>query len=322
VIWCFSTLSYSIEEDEDLFNSVHLLKQQYITSLAIIPDQNLCTVAIDGEEHKNGQKDPDLLMLINLDSGEILHSREISHDPMGQVAVSPDGEILAFIHGNMIEFIQLNSWKVITQKSLLSNHRFPTRAVVFAPSGKAILLSFEDRLLSVQLSGDIDYDISLPQKKRSESYIWDLSLSPDGKTIACARDDGSITIHAVNTGELICTFRDGYHQLYCVAFSPDSKMLLTGDSSCYVTIFDLDTKKKIDNLPKHGDHVRDIVFSPNGNLIATGCSDGYVRIFSVKTKTLLFKQKIGATSLEFKNDKQLIAGGNGLTILSSKNEQK
>ena len=63
------------------------------------------------------------------------------------------------------------------------------------------------RLVGFSLGGKIAYDASMPPNDTgTESYIWGLAASPSA--VACARDDGRMTLHSPGDGKLLATYRD------------------------------------------------------------------------------------------------------------------
>ena len=58
-----------------------------------------------------------------------------------------------------------------------------------------------------------------------ESSCWTMALAPDGKLLATASEDGSVSIWDVATESKLATYPGNLICVAAVAFSPDSKSL-------------------------------------------------------------------------------------------------
>ncbi|NJN91765.1 MAG: WD40 repeat domain-containing protein [Leptolyngbyaceae cyanobacterium SL_5_14] len=121
--------------------------------------------------------------------------------------------------------------------------------------------------------------------------ITQVSFSPDGKWIATASIDQSISIWQAKTGQLqIRLTQPG--TINSLQFSADGKRLLTSGANT-VHLWQLTatsptaplTAKLIKSL-QHPNVVNSASFSPKGRWIATACDDGKVRLWEINTGQL------------------------------------
>jgi WD40 repeat protein len=68
--------------------------------------------------------------------------------------------------------------------------------------------------------------------------IDSIGFSPDGKLLASASLDGSVTVWDVNRKEAVADLR-GSVPAFAVRFSPDGKLVAVGDSSGAVVLWDV-----------------------------------------------------------------------------------
>jgi WD40 repeat protein len=112
---------------------------------------------------------------------------------------------------------------------------------------------------------------------RHDAYIRGAAISPDGKLLASAGNDGTVCLWDAATGKAIHRFPSqaylGYHS---VAFSPDGKTLVAGgfgvnQSAAQVFAWDIAAAKECWSIKRN--EARDpsaIAFSPDGKILATG----------------------------------------------------
>jgi WD40 repeat protein/class 3 adenylate cyclase/energy-coupling factor transporter ATP-binding protein EcfA2 len=124
--------------------------------------------------------------------------------------------------------------------------------------------------------------------------ITSIAFSPDGKTIAAAREDGAVLIYDPATGRLLRALRPlggGFFTFETVAFAPDGE-LATGTWAGIVQFWNPDTGAQIGHATLvAAAPVASFSFSPKGETFATaGGSDGLAKLWTTKTE-----QQFGAT---------------------------
>lgn len=108
-------------------------------------------------------------------------------------------------------------------------------------------------------------------------FGWD--ISPDGKLVAGAQEDGDVSIFRSGSTKPIATMPGHTGAVYCVAFSPDGTRLATGGNDNTVRIWDTKTFEQLLVLRGHTQYVKAIEFSPDGSTIATASGDNTVRLW-------------------------------------------
>jgi WD40 repeat protein len=120
--------------------------------------------------------DGPVIGLWNLPSRQKVRSL-VCGSPVFQVAVSPDGKILATTRGDF----KISLWDLIIGKEVevLAGHQAPTWGLAFSPDGRTLASGSEDRTVKLWDLAVHREIASVPQEKSVE---W-LSFSPDGQML-------------------------------------------------------------------------------------------------------------------------------------------
>ncbi|MCA9099249.1 MAG: hypothetical protein KDA36_12725, partial [Planctomycetaceae bacterium] len=144
------------------------------------------------------------------------------------VRFSVDGKMLA--SSSTLQGIKL--WEVESGKLI---REFPGRLGDFSPDGltfaSAVSHASEPPKIDIYHLSDGSLKKSLKSEKQTDkSYVLRTEFSPNGKLLAVADWDGSVTIWDVESGEQknLFTESEGIHAL---AFSPDGSQLAIGSEN-------------------------------------------------------------------------------------------
>ena len=72
-----------------------------------------------------------------------------------------------------------------------------------------------------------------------KDWVYSVSFSPDGQTLASGSDDGTVRLWDVNTGNLLHTLTEHRGSVYSVSFSPDGQTLASGSFDRTVLLWKL-----------------------------------------------------------------------------------
>ena len=103
-----------------------------------------------------------------------------------------------------------------------------------------------------------------------------VGFSPDGRTLAGADEDGSITLWNAATGEQRGLLRDEVRVLRALAFSPDSRILASAGETGPIRLWDVLTAQELHSIPDYSGHVHSLAFAPDGSSLAYSRHDGGV----------------------------------------------
>jgi WD40 repeat protein len=121
---------------------------------------------------------------------------------------------------------------------------------------------------------------SHPQTSMTNSVAW----SPDGKTIAIARDDGQVHIFDPATGAVMATLVGHHGPALSATFSPDGRSIAAGGDDDTALVWDLATHHLVGHALAAGGPVYGLAFSPNGKTLAVADTGGTLTLYDLATQ--------------------------------------
>jgi WD40 repeat protein len=262
-----------------------------VASLAFSPDGKLLASA----SHLSDQT----VRLWDVATGKGLHCFVVPSVPEGNgyfmgvstwVTFTADGKGLAA--GGTDRRIRL--WDTATGKELFNQEirGLPARSkegpaspnawkeyvsnVAFTPDGRVMVLSIYQTTYVV--------DVAANKQLFHFEKAGVLSLSPDGKTLACSGTGGSLRLVEVASGkDLHKIDLPETEDIYARAFSPDGRRLAVAADRSHnkIYFFDVRTGAKLLCLRGHDSWVGGLAFSPDGTKLASGQWDSTALIWDV-----------------------------------------
>jgi WD40 repeat protein len=223
-------------------------------------------------------------------------------DYVGSLAFSPDGKLLVAGGKKGVSLREVAGGKEVGR--LKHDSDYSLYAAVAVKAGTIAVWGYDDASVRLFDSSGIKelrrfHPDGGPAKKSPDPWGWGIrisaSFSPDGKTLAIAREAGRIDLRDAETGKKLHTLAsDSANRASHLAFSPDGTKLATTGSDNWggdntVRVWDVATGKELRPRDGHGSPISSIAFSPTGNNIATAGRDGAVHLWEASSGKHLFR---------------------------------
>ncbi len=117
----------------------------------------------------------------------------------------------------------------------------------------------------------------------SNAVTLALAYSPDGRLLAQAGEDKTITLRDAATGELVKTLTGHTDIVAGLAFAPDSQTLASASYDKTVRLWDIAAGTEKATLQGHSNWVLAVAFAPDGKTLASASYDKLVKLWDVAT---------------------------------------
>ncbi|KAG2359149.1 WD40-repeat-containing domain protein [Suillus spraguei] len=169
-----------------------------------------------------------------------------------------------------------------TQKHEFVGHNKAVWSFVFLHDNIHIVSGSEDGTMR-KWNCDTGLVVGEPWKGEGGG-IFVLALSPNGKIIACGREDGSIQRWTTDGKMIECVWAGHGERVWSLSWSPSGKQLANGSEDGTILIRKASSGKvKVDPIQTEQENVRSLAYSPSGKKIASGGSNKTICIWNKKT---------------------------------------
>ena len=154
--------------------------------------------------------------------------------------------------------------------------------------------------------------LTISEQIGAANEIEAMAVSRDGRRIAAAISNGSISIWDGITGRQTTEFKAPDGAVTGLVFSPDAGLLAMTIADNKFVIWDLAKKQRNEAFKTSAETAVCLCFSSNGKLLATGAADGTIVIWNADKgdkHTTLKRHNGEVTTLDFSPDSKLLASG-------------
>lgn len=236
-----------------------------------------------------------ILRIAELASGVVILQQRFPGDILANLALSPDGSVLAVASGPNTRKLYLWKWQAGEEPRELQVNDFVARWLAFSPNSK-ILAAASDSESTIRL-WDVESGRPLSKlKPPGTDNIWlgwlgDLVFSADGRVLASAgrhhNERGMIHFWEPVSGRYLGQLEADI-DLSRPAISADSRLIAAGAGSG-VRVWDLASRKELaSHQETHSASVGRVAVSAR-DLVATASDDHTVRLWDARTGRQRFK---------------------------------
>jgi predicted dehydrogenase/glucose/arabinose dehydrogenase len=206
---------------------------------------------------------------------------------VASVAISPDGKHVVTGTYDEVQISKLGSPKPI---HVVKHKLGRARCLTFSPDGKQLFAAgFRKIVVLNATSWKVAKEFS-----GHRAYVTDISVSPDGKTLASTSEDATLRLWNLSDGTSRVLHQEKEDPITGVAFSPDGSQLAvaSGDDTRptrpgHIRLLDAGSGKVIHELTMHDRAATGVAFSPDGKLVASTGLDEIVRVHSAASGKLV-----------------------------------
>ena len=228
--------------------------------------------------------------------------------PVLGIQFSPDGKLLA--SGSEDKTAILWSAETYEPLHVMATFAFPVRGLAFyyTRESKTLLTNGDYVIKQWTLDGQ-----PLKVIPGSNTSLWMLSLSPDGKYLTAGTYEKANRIWNLGAKITLLDPLKGHEKNALVSrFSNDSKYIVTGSLDMTLRLWDFKKDSCLRIYKGHGGNIFDVQFSPDTLTFASASDDRNIRIWKIaedkSIQTLVGHEK-GVVSLVYSKDgKYLISG--------------
>jgi WD40 repeat protein/transcriptional regulator with XRE-family HTH domain len=230
--------------------------------------------------------------------------------------------LLVHLQSNLrgCDFSELSVWQADLRQVNLASVNFRNADLatsVFAETLSSVMSVSLNPDGSLLATGDLDGKLCLWRVVDGQpvltlqghaGWIWAVTFSPDGKTLASCSHDFLIRLWDVQSldfepsktanlaeasdashlpGACLNTLRGHSHRVWTIAFSPDGQRLASGSDDQTIRLWNAQDGTCLTVLQGHTGGVTSVRFSPDGQMLASASEDASIRLWSIAHGTTL-----------------------------------
>jgi WD40 repeat protein len=275
------------------------------------PDTGGYAIAIspDGQAVATGHDR--MIALRRADTGEELTRLE-AHGFVGSVSFSPDGAHLLTVATSAYAEKEVVLWTPAGESvrgDRVDGDAGGASSLVFSPDGSFVAGMRKGSLVVWKVEPSFE---AVRELTDIGTQFGSVQFSPDGKTLALARDDGAILLWDLTIDHPLLTSLVSDIGVSSMTLSPDGRMLTTVSEQPeggQLAFWDVASRARIGSDLAADAPVTGIAFSPDGRLLAGTLGDRTIRTWDVASRSETKLATGGGRPIAFSPDGKTLASG-------------
>jgi WD40 repeat protein len=205
---------------------------------------------------------------------QLEHVIALGDSPAREPRFSRDGRFLALTNAaGSIHVVRTSDWKPVRR----FEHPGGATSAVFTPDGGTLFTSGYDGMVR---SFDLATGTPGTAIKASETPLWTLDISSDGRQLAIGDEAGVARVWVLYDPRRPAKILRGHgRNIWEVQFSPSAPELATGSFDYTARIWDVASGTTVRELRGHSQAIVGLDYRPDGRLIATSGDDSTIRLW-------------------------------------------
>ena len=207
-------------------------------------------------------------------------------------------------------------------RQTMRGHTDCVTGIAHLPDGRRIITCSYDRSLrlwnlesGVQIGDDWRDDDDGDRGHRIGPELWNIALSPNGKTVASGSEDGTIRLWDVETGKVVAKWTGHTDATMLLYRSVDGERVVSGSYDGTIRVWDVESGDTVLGPIKTGHYtLYAVIYSPDSTKIATSGGYDAFKIWDAKTGNLLSTHKSRVWSLAWTSDQKKLITGSDASI--------
>ncbi len=186
--------------------------------------------------------------------------------PVNRLAWSPDGQRLAVAHALGVHLYDVRTGR---PEGVL-RHPGGVWGLAFGPDGTLVTGDEKGGIRGWRLE---ENGATLLFEEEEMGWIWDVALSPDGRRMAVAMDDGTVALWDLVQGQQLFAWTLSTRPLK-LAFSPTGEGVAIGTEAGHLYLGHLENPQDLTRWEGLPSPLWALAFSPKGDVLVAGFQDG------------------------------------------------
>lgn len=222
----------------------------------------------------------DLLILWDLNSGDIIWQTENPTGDPNVVDIAPDGSLaIAATEQGVATLWDMQSGELIGEL-VGHNPDMQLMSARFSPDGRWAATGSED---GTAIIWNVETREMVHRLEGHDAIVFSVAFSPDGRALATGGFDANVRLWDVATGQMLRTLSGHTGFVFSVAWSPDGAYVLSASRDSTLILWDVETGVPLHVYSDETGRALSVAFLDDQHAVS-GASSGNLRVWSLYDK--------------------------------------